>query len=197
MRTLNSVGVREQSLQDYIKNEFDVDNQLNLDPTLLIDKEEWALIANDSNIYSKPYLLIYEVHTHEKTNELAKELAEKYGLEIKVLAPKTDYRMGEDIISDASPCDFISLFRGASYIITTSFHGTVFSIINQKPFTTMSFGNDIDLRSRGLLEQLNLENRIYESNRDMLEHDIDYQEVNVKLEHLKEKSLSYLSNSLV
>ncbi|MBY7904821.1 polysaccharide pyruvyl transferase family protein [Vibrio fluvialis] len=194
---LKAVGVREKSLMDYIKDVVEIDSTLNLDPTLLMTSEEWSKLAGHSlDKESRPYLLVYEVHSHKGTNDLVKEIASKHNLEIKVLAPKTDHRIDKSIISDARPEDFLQLFREASFVVTTSFHGTVFSIINEKPFVTMEFGNDIDIRSKGLLHMLGLEGRLSESY-NIASEEIDYKTISSKLQMYREESIEYLKKNLI
>jgi hypothetical protein len=199
LKKIDRIGVREEKLKIYVCSKgFKAD--VNLDPTLLLSAKEWNKFAlelkNSSCInYDKPYLLLYEVHEHSNTNYIAKKIAANLNLEVVRLAPKVDYSYGDDVITGASPNEFLALFKNSEFIITTSFHGTVFSVIYNKQFLTMKFNSDVDIRSEGLLKKVGLENRLLSN----LEYDmprIDYTDVKQKLNKLREESLSYLNDSL-
>jgi len=194
LKNFSAISVRERGLQSFLENIGFPDTLVTLDPTLLLEKSEWKEIKTNSiNSNDCPYLLIYEVHKHPSTFEVADKIAKKLNLKIKILAPKVDRTVPKGHITNASPGEFLELFSKASYIVTTSFHGTVFSIINEKKFLTMTFGNDVDIRSKNLLNSLNLESRADESK---CFEDICYAEVNDKLNVLKSLSIDFLDKNL-
>lgn len=197
IKSINCIGVREIKLKNYIENEFNIHPILNLDPTLLLKKEEWdTLISDERDLRTgEPYLLIYEVHTHPHTESCAKVISEKYGLNIIRLAPKAGVGVRHDAITDATPVEFLSFFKNADFVITTSFHGTVFSIINEKQFITMRFRNDIDIRSADLLSQLRITSRLSD-NGSGFDSFIDYKDVNKNLRILRDNSIDFLNKSL-
>ena len=88
----------------------------------------------------------------------------------------------------------------ADYIITDSFHGTLFSIIFNKKF--ISIGNKRRGLSRftSILKQLGLENRLLldvsDFSPELLNEDIDWDSVNIKLEVERKESIEFLKNNL-
>ena len=98
----------------------------------------------------------------------------------------------------------LGYFSEAKYIITDTFHGSIFSIINHKKFvsiirksTEQSSGNAQKLGF--LLKQLNLEDRLIDSMEDLSEklvNDIDYEKVDKIREEEREKTLNYLKEHL-
>ncbi|MBB1527439.1 polysaccharide pyruvyl transferase family protein [Pectobacterium carotovorum subsp. carotovorum] len=196
---LSSIGVREKELQVYISGLIRKSVNVNLDPTLLLEKKDWASITGKSS-KSGRYLLIYEVKEHSQTFNVANSIAKNLGLEIVVLTAKTSYKISKEYETDKSPEDFLSLFRDADFIVTTSFHGTAFSIINEKDFYTLEFGNDVDLRSKNLLSEVGLLHRMVPEllNLSIDNLHIDYPNTLVenKLNSLRENSISYIENSL-
>ena len=73
-----------------------------------------------------------------------------------------------------SPAVYLALIRGAAAVVTTSFHGTVFSTIYRRPFWTVKNGGMYhdDDRVLTLLEALGLRDRLvpssFERGRDWL-----------------------------
>lgn len=200
LSNISNIGVREEALALYIKALTGKDAIINVDPTLLLNRNEWQMGMKNKIVERKKYLLIYEVKEHLQTSKIAKEIANELDLDIITLTAKTSYKIGSDCLTDSSPEDFLSLFEGADFIITTSFHGTVFSIINQKNFFTLAFGNDIDLRAKNLLSQVGLTERLIKnsSDYDMSNLDVDYMKNKTfdRLGKIREQSIEYIRNSI-
>src|SRR5690606_16962357 len=91
-------------------------------------------------------------------------------------------------------------FSDAGFVITDSFHGTVFSIINKKPFIALVNAERGASRFESILSKLGLEERmIYDVNSfdmNLLNKNIDYEAVHQKLGILREESLNFLKNNL-
>jgi len=197
---INVLGVREQSLQKLLRDEFNLTSALNLDPTLLLERDEWNGITSSLPIESDDYILVYEVEPNSLKDYAVKEVCKKMGLKVVYLAAKTNFKIPRTHISDASPEQFLYLFANAKFVITTSFHGTVFSIINNVPFLTLGFGSDIDTRSLSILEILNLKQRIVFSESDIAlvinSLDVCFDTANKLLRELKKSSIDFLKLNL-
>lgn len=196
---INEIGVREKYLKDYIEDKTGRECVVNLDPTLLLDRQEWESLSKRFNSDER-YLLVYEMHPHSEMSRIANQIAESLNLKIKVLASRTNYKISKDAITDADPRDFLMYFANASFILTTSFHGTVFSIINEIPFYTLCFGNEVDLRSSSLLELVNLKNRMIpgiesiDSNNENLH--FNFEEASKILQDHRRNSINFITQAL-
>lgn len=196
---INMIGVREKYLKDYIEYKTGRDCVVNLDPTLLLDRLEWESLSKKFN-NDERYLLVYEMHPHSEMSRIASQIAESLNLDIKVLASRTNYKISKDVITDADPRDFLMYFANASFILTTSFHGTVFSIINEIPFYTLCFDNEVDLRSSSLLELVNLKDRMIsgiksiDSNHDKLH--VNFDEASKILQEHRRSSINFITQAL-
>ena len=101
-------------------------------------------------------------------------------------------------VYEVGPMEFLNLIVNAKFVLTTSFHGTIFSIIFNKPF--FSINADKDYRRATLLKTMGLEDRNI-SEDDMNEKlqkvlKIDFEASNEKIKEEREKSLKYLKNAL-
>lgn len=197
LKGIDFIGVRESYLKKYIESNTNLRCFLNLDPTLLLNKDDWAILSKKKKFEEK-YLLIYEMHTHPETSKIASIIANTLGLNIKVLASRTNYKIDRNAITNADPCEFLTLFSNASFVLTTSFHGTVFSLINQIPFYTLSLGNEIDLRSSSLLDSVNLTCRLISSSTDidLKELDVDFKYAAKKLDENRVESVTFIKHAL-
>lgn len=193
---INSIGVRENQLKESLEDNFGVESVVTLDPTLLLTEDEWSAIT-PPNKQEKQYVVVYQVVEHPMAEPIVELIAKKLGLEVVVLTSKTDHRVSKKHFSTASPDDFLSLFKNAAFVITSSFHGTAFSIINKVPFYTMKFGNTVDLRSANLLSSANLLDRhISDISEVNLDVDIEFDKAHDSLSLLRDKSVAYLKSSL-
>ncbi|RKS84693.1 polysaccharide pyruvyl transferase [Orbus hercynius] len=189
LSSFDEVSMREkESVELFIAN-FNKSITHVIDPVFLLDQQDW-------DILSKPiddkYVLVYQVHFDQKVLHVASKIAEEKNCRIIQLTSRVLLSRNINLFDTAGINEFISLFKNAQYIVTTSFHGTAFAIINQKNFYTIKLGNSVDSRSMNLLASLGLENRAVMKTEQILIDDIDYVLPNEKLQTLKEHSRKYL-----
>ena len=94
---------------------------------------------------------------------------------------------------DAGPKEFLGLFKYANYVVTTSFHGTAFSLIFEKPFYTL-IKNYKSQRMTDLLEMVGLSDRIYSKDTIIGSEQIDFDECRNVLKHERQRGISYLEH---
>ena len=97
--------------------------------------------------------------------------------------------------SATGPREFVYLVDHADYVLTSSFHGTAFSVNFGKRFISFKVGLRFS-RIRTLLANLGLMDRVFVPDRDILSAPIDYEAVNEKLQALRERSMRYLASCL-
>ncbi|MFB6341496.1 polysaccharide pyruvyl transferase family protein [Saccharicrinis sp. FJH62] len=135
-----------------------------LDPTLLLNKEDWSNLVSLNNFKFKNYILIYQLSDSNTIISLANFIKDKTGMPIYRIT-KNPFFNSKDAnitnITDAGPREFISYFLNASFIITNSFHGTAFSVNFKIPFTAiLSKKRKNNSRIESFLETTNLYNRL-------------------------------------
>ncbi len=184
---IDFVSVRESRACE-ILNEMGIDSRIAPDPTLLLTKEEWDCVAKET--VKSPYILCYFVALPDGVEQIVKSVKEKLGLTVvNLMYSEESSKIGDVKIRDAGPEEFLGLFKNASFVITSSFHGTVFSIINTKPFMTAVY-SQTGSRVWELLSTMGLENRIFDSSCEdvtpFVEGNIDFNELNNRLIMLRE-----------
>ena len=188
-KRFDAISVREASAVDLCKNHFRIDVSLVLDPTLLLNREDYEKVCN--NIPKKDkHIFVYSLVVGESVMSVASKVSEAKGLPIVVKEAGGKVKK-EDTIED-----WFAEFRDADYVVTDSFHGMVFSIIFNKPFYIImntSGGND---RYISLLSQLGLIGRIVTDNASLTDMYIDWNAVNQRLYNLRQSSLTFLKNNL-
>lgn len=192
LKEFNNITVREESGSKIIKNIIDRDAKVVLDPTMLLTSEEWLDISKLKPSEEK-YILLYFIHNKKETFKFARELAKKKGLKLIYINISPKPAFGMKNVRDASPEEFLGLVKNAEYVITGSFHGTVFSInFNKKFFFEINKNKgNYNTRIANLVKALDLEDRAIDNIED-IDMPINYECVNKKLNELRESSICKL-----
>ena len=185
------ISVREKTGANIVKEITGKTAEVSIDPTFLLNKEQWAKIAS-SKLKGKKYLLIYTLTNSKSVIDTARKIAKEKGLEIYNISDAVKEEKGIKNLKALSPQEWVGAFMNASYVVTNSFHGTAFSINFNKNFNTeVSKG----IASRGsritdLLDMLNLSERLINNGENSF--DIVYDEVNKVICDERKKSEDYL-----
>lgn len=191
----SSIGTRELDLYEQIKVSYGglLDNVL--DPTLLVAPDVWNSWC--APIIRGDYILAYQARECDDVFRIAGEISKQIG--VKKIIPVDFYpnvsRMGYSTYV-CSPPEFVSLVKNARCVITTSFHGSAFSIINGTPFYAIKLNDGADGRTQHLLDSVGLSDRFIEPSTVATFSDYNAPLVFDRLNQLRERSLSFLKKSL-
>lgn len=142
------------------------------DPVLLLEKADWDAVADTSEVkFSGKYVLYYTLHPDEELFAYAKALAKSRGakvLRLDILPGKAILKGCRSASSKGvGPAEFLAALRGADFVVTNSFHGTVFSLIFEKNFGVKLLSGSVagkNLRIHELLGNAGMEDRILRDN---------------------------------
>ena len=200
----HALSCRENNGSKWIKELTGREAPVLLDPTLLLSAEEWDKLIDVTDKDEK-YIFYYAFKYSEEVNEKVRMISNKFKMPVIIIDVKSwlkkGIKYGFKISKNGGPLTFLKLLRNASLVLTTSFHGTVFSIIYHKKFWFIdsSMHNKNDDRAFTLLESVGLEDRMVKVNEvddtDIMQ-ETDYTEANKKLENLKQKSIDFLRENL-
>ncbi len=156
-----SITCREETLKNkLLEQEISVPIKVVTDPVFLLSKEQWLKIAEKP--IEKGYVLAYKIADRPDFDLQAELLGEKLGKQvIQIVYIKTLRKLfykKQKIVEGISPTQFLGYFANADYIITTSYHGTAFSILFEKPFYVLQFEKRNErvtdlLKDKGLYSQ--------------------------------------------
>ena len=186
-----AISVREDAGQEIIKEATGINNvSVVLDPTLLLDKNEWIKIAKKPVGFSeKKYIFTYFLGKENTTDLVSKIFGKDYSI--------IDFYKGK-----YGPSEFIYLINHAEYILTDSFHGTVFSILFEKEFFVFNrkqedLNNNMNSRLDTLLGKFSLKDRKIDNlNKINKEYKINYKDIEEKLNIERKKSLDFLNTAI-
>ena len=210
LNRINCLSTREEAGIKLVDQLSDNKATLVCDPTLLLNKKEWMDIQKEEPIIKEKYILCYFLGKNIEHRKFAERLKEKTGCKIVSLNHADEYVKYSDKFCDYAPYDigpaeWINLIRNAEYVCTDSFHGTVFSLINNTKFFTFerysNKNSKVSTNSRiySLLGIVDLKERILsgtENVDDVIKMQINFDNVNEKLDKFRESSKGFLKNSI-
>lgn len=203
VKHFDSVSVREKSAVDLCSMHWHIEARQVLDPTLLLEKEDYMKLAAHEEVSGDKFLLVYVLDQSLEKELLINKMAEELQLKVRYYTPKMKFEEKQSK-SDLSDCVFqpvsewIAGFRDASFVFTDSFHGTVFSIIFSKQFLSIQNEERGADRFISLLEIFGLQDRLinpqnYQGMRKL--KSIDFSVVNTIWENEKVNSLNFIQQS--
>lgn len=203
---LHNVSVRETQGKEFLEG-FNIESHVDIDPTLLLDRNQWQTISKQSKLHLKTKYILCYIMPGDKTVEneikrIAKFYSKSAKLKIIFIGQKETKRLEKHNRFDFGPAEWIDAMLNASLIITNSFHGVAFSVNFNKDFFAVFPSNQsnssLTSRISSLLMQLNLENRIFQVGDTMNSNltPIDYKDINAKLDNMRKQSRNYLISLL-
>lgn len=190
-KNLDYISVREEDLRQFVQS-LGFDCEINIDPTLLIKKEDWNTILGLSDDYREDkYALFYDLQRESFDIDEINRFVSQNGLVLKTICGNANKNETNNIITTAGPLGFIKLVKDAEFVFTSSFHGLVFSIIYNKPFYA-AFRNNAG-RAKSLLQQIGLNDRLLTplSKIPNKQEYINFKEINLVLDEFRQNSVQY------
>lgn len=192
------LSVREKTCIDVIQDVVK-DVRIDIDPTLLLDINEWGGVFTKQNKYGN-YILVYCVAPPKNLLDIARDLSKKTGYKVifltDLLAAKIKHKDFE-CLAGQGPEEFLNLIWNAKYVLTTSYHGTVFSLLFHKNlYAEVENANGHNDRIANLIHQIDGDVFINQDSifcESVLEQ-IDWDMVDENIRLLKEDSLEYIDS---
>lgn len=202
IKKFKAISVREESAVELCERYLDVYATWVLDPTLLLTAEQYDQVLEASSDFTPktPYLFTYILDESPIKRQIANQVQKKKRLAIYEMSTRESCEKGRQKVS--SVYSWLYGIKNASFVVTDSFHGMVFSIIYNKPFLVIGNEERGMARFSSLLGMFNLQNRMVSASESNIEHiieglaDINYTEVNALLGNARKCSNEFISKSL-
>ena len=206
LKNFHAVSVREQSGVQLCRQHLHYDRvEWVIDSTLLLNPVDYErLLPKQRQKPSGGLLMTYILDNSSEKQQAIHDIVKKKHLEVVEFAPKycnlgmvTSGTIGDYV--SPSVIEWLQAVRDADYVICDSFHGTVFSIIFNKPFIAISNRNRGYGRFLSLLCQFGLEDRLAEPSDNILprlDKPINWPLVNAHRQTLMKQSLQFLTFAL-
>lgn len=201
VQQFDAVSVRETSGVELCEKYLHTHAVQVLDPTLLLDKEDYIHISSG---LKKRGLYTYILDENPEKTQIIQTVSKKLKLKPFSVMPQSNfYKVGPKLIDQCvyAPVPmWIDGFKNAEFVVTDSFHGTVFSILFNKPFLVIANKNRGVSRFVSLLKLVGLENQLLFSAADLTEElittTIDFNTVNALIASERTKAMNFLYEHL-
>lgn len=207
LRRIDHISVRENSGKKLVKDLIGKDIEVVLDPTLLLDAAGWEKVIPNKRVIEEPYIFCYFLGANPAHRKQAEIFSKAIGIKIIDMPHidefvECDLAFNAEHIYDIDSEQFVNLIRHAEYVLTDSFHCTVFSILNHKRFMTFDRYSDVLMASRNsriatLCAIAGLSDRRFK--KDIcteMAKEIDYAVTDRMLAEERLKSMNYLRKAL-
>lgn len=193
MKKLEMILVRDTVTQNNMENLFQKQCPKVVDPTLLAGNAPLSRKCNEAP--RDPFLLIYGYSFDGKIKKYICNYAKEHHLKTVSVCMKHDWT-DQSIL--CHPMQFSDLIARSEGVITSTFHGTIFSILNHKPFISLATApKTVELMKDLKMEDAFLDNTCtYTEFKNKLDRDISFEESDREIKKRRKKSLNLLYNYL-
>lgn len=201
LKKFKGISVRENSGISILHDIFHLNGVEVLDPTLLLSSIEYDKLAEKSNLEASQDLYAYKFIINDIWLETLKFISEETETKLRmdcetIQLPNVPFNPALSIEG------WLKLIKTAKFVVTDSFHCTVFCILFKKQFIVSPSYSGGEGRMLSFLKKLGLEDRFYYTTKDIRKNakawktPIDYDKVYQKLNYHKEQSRKYLMSYL-
>ena len=163
----DAISVRETGSADNVETLIGSRPEVHVDPTFLLTADEWRKVQSSSNYKEGKYILLYCLEPSRQQLIWAKKIGRNLGLPIVVTRYNNKHDWFNSFVHkyESGPRDFLALIDHAALVLSSSFHGTAFSIIYHKPFYV--FNGLADNRISSILTRIDMKDRSIETEADI------------------------------
>lgn len=201
------ISIRENNGKKWIKDLIDKDVPVVLDPTLLLDENEYSVLIKNQLTLPEKFIFYYSPHYENEINTLVENISKKLNMPVIGFNSKTFFvkmmnLKGFKLPDFEDPSIYLELIKKSEIVITTSFHGTIFSSIFKKKFWVVKNGGMLksDDRVQTLATDLDLLDRVisikYDDSFDY-NKEKNYDKYNKLLSEKRIQSMDYLEKALL
>ena len=194
LKEFDAISVRDKNSHDIIKTLTAIDPIDSIDPVLLYD---FSNEVDNIDVDLSNYIVVYAYS--ERINKIEAEAIQAFahskGKKTLSIGVKQSFT---DLYVNVDPFTLLAYIKNADYVITDTFHGTVFSIKYQIPFATLIRPSNIEKLS-DLLEKFGLSSRtVNDANniKDVCTEEIDKLNILKLLKTYRESAITYLKDNL-
>lgn len=190
---LEKISVREDDLKRMLMDLGYGNVALSLDPTLLLNSEQWNRQVPTPPYDKEKYALLYTIKTNAFDLREVRRFTDSKGMKLIILNGYATSQETDTNLTTVGPSEFLQLFKNADYVFSCSFHGLAFSIIYRKQFFA-SFVKNAG-RAETLLNLVGASHRLL-APMGVIPQDIkpiDFEDVQARLAVAKQESLKFLS----
>ena len=199
LKNFDAISIRENENLKFVQSLTANKVQKCVDPVFLLEPVYFENIIADSEEKTpeEDYIYAYILMNNDKAYEYTLKLAKEKNLKIYYFADfYNDFGDNSVNCYTDGPAEFLQRIKNAKYVITTSFHCIVFSLIYKKQFIAFDRGNN-SIKIPDILETFGIPERLAKGD-DVknIDEQIDFDDIENKINAFREQSMDYLRNAL-
>lgn len=205
LKDFKAVSVRENKAVEFMEQYFGKTPQLLLDPTLLLDMKDYEEILHSEGLVACKDLgvVVYYLDADAEKNNIVEKVAHKLNMNVHAASnlkmDNSKYNPSDRTATGVET--WLYRMKNAKFIITDSYHGTLFALIFRKPFITIGNKKRGLNRFTSILSTLGLLDRLIINTKDVsiesiLTNEINYCKVYSVLKKHQKESISFLKQNL-
>lgn len=191
LEEMSAISVREKKAKRILQKYTETPIEIVCDPTLLLRKDQFNKIAPKQGMDC--IFLYYYGKVPDEFKQAILSKSKKEGIKVVSFGSANSWC---DINEPYDPIRFLELYRSARYIITNTFHGTVFSHIYNKKFAMIKSNKP---KIYDFLEKMGTLDKVADKPSEIekvLDSDFDYEKIEMRIEEERKHGFEYLINSL-
>ena len=194
LNNFKAIGLRENAMVDYVRNNVSIPVEKVIDPTLLLTSKEYDVLAEDRLIKEK-YVLLYARRYNKKMEEYADKIAEENGWKVVEISLRATNADRHQMFYEAGVEEFLSLVKNAEVVVTNSFHGAIFSVQYKRPFYVFS-REQCDSKIDEVLQLFGLRDRLMINGEENVASNINWDDVHKRIDEARNQAFNFLINEL-
>lgn len=209
IKKFDAISVREDSAITLLSDYLDRPDAVHvLDPTMLLTPKQYAEIVKQENINSSAgSMKVYVLDKTPEKDNFIHRIEDKLQLKVFEVLPHkrlSDEKVTKKNINEfeyPNPAQWLRGFQDAKFVVTDSFHGTVFSILHNIPFIAIGNKDRGLSRFESLLNMFGLRDRLITDFDSLnieayINKEIEWNKVNEILEKERDKAVRFLGENL-
>ncbi|MBP3255302.1 MAG: polysaccharide pyruvyl transferase family protein [Clostridia bacterium] len=194
LQNFKAIGLRENNMLEYVKKHTNVNVQKVLDPTLILNAEDYEKITAEK-LENEKYLLLYSRRYNQNMYDFAEKIAKENGWRIIEISLQASNASKHRMFYEAGVEEFLSLVKNAEFIVTNSFHGMIFAVQFRRQFVIFS-REQCSTKIEELLKLFGLEDRLLINGSEKFNKNIDYIKVHERINNERIQSIKFLKKEL-
>lgn len=197
LKRYDRISVREESGAEICREKFGVNAKVVLDPVLLLGRNDFRALFSRKETRSE-YILVFAFNQDQKLIDFVREISRRRGERLLVVNANNRFSV-EELVPQPTVGVLLELIDRSSFVITDSFHITIFSLLSHKEFIVLP------ARERGLSRLMDLLAMVETPDRLVLNgytgveklKKLDFQQIDMLLDAARERSAQFLLQSCV
>lgn len=197
IKTFKKISVRESSSVELL-NSVGLKNVVQVvDPVLLLKEKDYKKFMKPIKVKDR-YLFVYLVNKCELLDKCVQHIAEKLNLKIVLFSGMEKKCKCDYFLKDLGPDEVLSYIANAEFVLSASFHASVFSVLFNKKFATLLPGENTNERIEDFLNWTKLSDRIIkdDTNFEVILDEINFNEAQKQIQIKKEFSERFLQKNI-